>query len=80
VGLLPCHGDAEAFIGVDEVIVIVVAEVDLDPVDLGDEPAAPRGVVGGDGRAGFVADVGRLVPGEVGWVMATRPVPTASPS
>ena len=32
MGLLPGHGDAEAFFGVDEVVVVVGAEVDLDPV------------------------------------------------
>ena len=59
--LLPGHGDAEAFVGVDEVVVVVVAEVDLDPVDLAGEPAGGGGVVGRDGGAGLVADVGRLV-------------------
>ena len=64
VWLLPGHGDAEAFVGVDEVVVVVGAEVELDPVDLAGEPAVLGGVVGGDGGAGLVADVGRLVGGE----------------
>jgi hypothetical protein len=34
-------GDAEAFIGVDEVIVIVVAEVDVDPHSVDESGAAP---------------------------------------
>jgi len=59
--LLAGHGDAEAFVGVDEVVVVVVAEVELDPVDLSGEPAAAGAVVGGDSGAGFVADVGRLI-------------------
>src|SRR4051812_2249369 len=63
-GLLPGHGDAETFFGVDEVVVVVGAEIDLDPVDLAGEPAAVSGVVGRDGGAGFVADVGGLVGGE----------------
>ena len=33
MGLLPGHGDAEAFFGADEVVVVVGAEIDLDPVD-----------------------------------------------
>ena len=43
---LPGHCDAHAFLGVDEVVVIVAAEVDLHPVDLSGEPAALGGVVG----------------------------------
>jgi hypothetical protein len=38
-GLLPGHGYAEAFVGVDEVVVVVVANVDLYPVDLAGEAA-----------------------------------------
>jgi hypothetical protein len=60
-GLLPDHGDAEAFLGVDEVVVVVTAEVELDPVDLAGEPAAAGAVVGSDGGSRLVADVGRLV-------------------
>ena len=44
-GLLPGHGDAQPLVGVDEVVVVVVAEVDLHPVDLAGEAAAVRGVV-----------------------------------
>jgi hypothetical protein len=41
---LPGHGDAESFLGVDEVVVIVGAEIDLYPVDLAGEPTATSGV------------------------------------
>ena len=64
VRLLAGHGDAKPFLGVDEVVVVVVAEVDLYPVDPAGEPAGRWGVVGGDGGAGLVADVGGLVGGE----------------
>jgi hypothetical protein len=49
----------EAFLGVDVVVVVVVAEVDLHPVDGAGEAAGSRVVVGGDSGAGLVADVGR---------------------
>ena len=49
---------------VDEVVVVVVADVDLHPVDLAGELAAVGAVVGGDRGAGLVADVGGLVRGE----------------
>src|SRR5688572_29597506 len=62
--LLPCHGDAEALLRVDVVVVVVDADVELNPVDLAGEPARVRGVVAGDGGAGLVADVGGLVGGE----------------
>ena len=39
--LLPGHGDAEPLIRVNEVVVVVDAQVDLDPVDLARETAAP---------------------------------------
>jgi hypothetical protein len=31
---LPCHRDREPVLGLDEVIVTVVADVDLHPIDL----------------------------------------------
>ena len=49
------HGDAEAFLGVDEVVVVVLADADLDPADLAGEPTALCGVVGSDAGAGLVA-------------------------
>ena len=61
VALLPGHRDADAFLRVDEVVVVVDADVELDPVDLSGEAAAIGGVVGGHGCAGLVADVGGLV-------------------
>jgi hypothetical protein len=57
LSLLPRHGDAEAFVAVDEVIVVVLAEVDLHPVDPAGEPAGRGGVVAADRGAGLVADV-----------------------
>ena len=39
--LLPGHGDAEPLIRVNEVVVVVDAQVDLNPVDLAGETAAP---------------------------------------
>src|SRR6476659_7444754 len=62
--LLPGHGDAEAFLRVDEVIVVVVAEIDLHPMNLAPETARSRRVVGGDGGTGLMADVGGFVCGE----------------
>ena len=60
-GQLAGHGDPHPLLGVDEVVVVVVAEVELDPGDLAGEPARVSGVVGRDRGAGLVADVGRLV-------------------
>jgi hypothetical protein len=56
--LLPGQGNAEALLGVDQVVVVVGAEVDLHPVDLALEAARSCCVVRGDGGAGFVADIG----------------------
>lgn len=33
VGSLPGHGDAESVFGFDEMAMVVVADIDLDPVD-----------------------------------------------
>ena len=38
--------DAEPLYGVDEVVVVVIAEIDLDSLDLALESAALEGVVG----------------------------------
>ena len=54
------HGDE---FGVDEVGMVVVAEVDLDDVDAAGEFAG-AGVVGADGHAVVGADVGGFVGGE----------------
>src|SRR3954464_15967059 len=64
VGLLPSHRDAEALAGIDVVVVVVVTEVDLNPLDLAGEPAGGSGVVGRHGGVLVVADVGGLVGGE----------------
>ncbi len=49
VRLLPGHGDAEPFLGGDEVVLVVVADVELDPPDAaGEHPV--RGVVVAAGR------------------------------
>jgi hypothetical protein len=45
VCLLPGHGDADELFGVDQVVVVVFAQVDLHEVDLAVEPAAIAGVV-----------------------------------
>lgn len=37
--LLPCQGDTQPFIWIDEVIVVVIPEIDLDPLDLAAELA-----------------------------------------
>src|ERR1700722_13943516 len=64
--LLPRHRNPEAFVGFDVVVGVfgVLSEIDSDPVDFAVESAAVGGVVGADGGAGFVADVGGFVGGE----------------
>jgi hypothetical protein len=75
------HGDAEAFLAIDEVVVVVLADVDLDPADLAGEPTALCGVVGSDAGAGLVAmSVVSSAEKIIGWVISSRPVPTSSPS
>ena len=59
--LLPGHGDPEAFLRIDEVVMIILAKIELHPVDLACEPAVARGVVGRHRGTGLIADVGRLV-------------------
>jgi hypothetical protein len=41
-GLVERHRDAETFLRVDEVVVIVVTEVDVDPAETTGEPADGR--------------------------------------
>jgi hypothetical protein len=43
--LLPCHRDGEPVLGFDEVILAVVADIDLHPVDLAGELVAGGAVV-----------------------------------
>src|SRR6478609_3586975 len=38
--LLACHRQVESFLGGDEVVVVVVADIDLHPVDFAGEPVA----------------------------------------
>jgi hypothetical protein len=59
--LLPRDRDAEAFLGVDEVVVIVGADLELHPVDLSGEASAVGGAVevGGVGLAGYL-EVARI--------------------
>ena len=46
-GLLPRHRNPKAFVGVDVVVVLnVLAQIDLHPVDLAVAPAGVGGVVG----------------------------------
>jgi len=58
--LLPGHGDADDFLHVDQVVVVVVAEVDLHQVDLAVE-LTRTAVVGADGHAEVFSDVGGFV-------------------
>src|SRR5690349_23309467 len=62
--LLACHHDLETLVGVDEVVMVVRAHVDLDPVDAAPEPTGRGRQVRAHGGAALVADVGRLVGGE----------------
>lgn len=79
--LLSFHGDQEAFFGVDEVVVVILAEIDLDPFDRPGETTRFVRIVGGDGGSGFVTDVGGLAAeNTIGWVASIRPRPTAVPS
>ena len=49
--LLPRHGDLEPLLGRDQVIVVVIAEVDLHPFDSAGERVSARPVVGRGRRA-----------------------------
>jgi len=60
--LLDGHGEVEAVFGFDQVVVVLEADVDLDPVDLAVEGAGV--VVGGDRGAVLVAHVQSFVAGE----------------
>jgi hypothetical protein len=60
-GLLTGHRDVPPLFGRDEVVVVVVAGVELDPVDGAGELALVRCVVVADGRSGVRADVAGLV-------------------
>ena len=59
--LLPRHCDAQALIGIDEVVVIVHSNIELHPADLTGELTTTTRVIGGDRSAALVADVGRLI-------------------
>src|SRR5580693_7716899 len=58
---LPGHRDAKALLGRDQVIVILLLQVDLNPVDLAVELVVLRVVIGGDRRSGSLADVAGLI-------------------
>ena len=62
--LLPRHGDLQPLLRADKVIMVVLAEVDLHPVDLAGEGTGLAVVVGRDRRAALAADVCRLVGGK----------------
>src|SRR6266542_1965181 len=59
--LLPCHRAAQTFFGRDHVIGVILAEIDLHPVNLAAEDAAVAVVIGSYRRAGLAADVSCLV-------------------
>src|SRR3954464_13498042 len=61
--LLDRGGDAHELVGGDEVVVVVVAGVELDPFHGAGEMARFRRVVVADGGAGVAADVAGLVAG-----------------
>jgi hypothetical protein len=68
-------------LGWDEVAVVVVAEVELDPPDGAGEPVAAGRVVVGDGCA--VSAPTSVVSSKVNmvkWVRSTRPEATCCPS
>jgi hypothetical protein len=60
---LPGHGDADDVLHVDQVVVAVVAEVDLGEIDLAVEPAAgAAGVVGAGAFPGKASSAAKLSP------------------
>jgi len=61
VSLLPGHSDADNVVRVNHVVIIVLAQVDLDPVKFAGEPACFDSVVRRNRRAGLIADIGRLI-------------------
>src|SRR5689334_9762870 len=61
--LLARHSELETLVGTDEVVVVVLAEVDLHPVDLAVEDASAA-VFGAHRGAVVTPDVRRLVAGE----------------
>jgi hypothetical protein len=82
VHLVPHHGKAQAFLARDQVVVVVLSQVDLHPVDDPVEDACLSVVVGCDSRAALPSNVGSPSSAEKmnGWVRSTRPSPTFSPS
>ena len=62
--LLPRHRNLEALLRRDQVIVIILPQVELDPVDGAAETVAARAVVRRDGGAFVPADVAGFVAGE----------------
>src|SRR5215211_5948169 len=62
--LLSGHGDPEALLGADEVVVVVDVQVDLDPAHPAAEAAVLGAVVVADRGAAVAADVGGLIGGE----------------
>ena len=60
---LPCHHDAQAFLGRDEVVEVLCGfgDVELDPADPSGECRVLRAVVVADRGAAVAADLGGLV-------------------
>jgi hypothetical protein len=63
--LLPRHGDPEPLLGIDGVVVIILAQIELHPVDLAREPAVARGVIRGDRGCHVRRDYASPEPGEI---------------
>jgi hypothetical protein len=79
--LLSHHHHMDEILRVDHVAVVVVAHLELDPVDLAGELAALYVALRCDSGTGLSADVEPLVGREdIGCVLSTRPSPTFSPS
>src|SRR5207344_1735091 len=59
--LLPRHRDRKTLLRADQVVVVVLLQIDLDPVHLAAEFVACRAVVRRHRRAVLLADIARLV-------------------
>ena len=77
--LLDAHGDAKAVFGFDEVVVVVEAEVELDPVDLAGEALDRVVAVTGDPNSSPTSQVSSAENRKAS-VCSMRPSPTATPS
>src|SRR5512133_1137999 len=62
--LLPRHCDLKTLVGRDQVVMIVLLQVNLDPVDRATELVAARAVIRRYGRAALLADIARFTTRE----------------